>query len=376
MSATEQYNTPSTTKMRLMAQLKAWRDAEENPIGEDGKPAPLRMVVLRVHNLETPLIPGIAVTAKTELPVLADKIIRKMKEWANGTQTNGETLVGDLHPYFGNNSEEGQGHYAISIKPDRTAFGSEAPLVGDLGNTREASAVIIRESITHGRDVMQFAGAVMGKTDERTDRIIDSLEKQLEKAYARIAALESGADRVRGLENDLADKKLDRDLKSRENDMKMKVMESAGNKLIDYIPLFTSKLDQYMVSKFGGGQQLTDEGKFYKSVVEVILSKVKNTSQLKAVVSALNLTEEDVKRIESAGSKLQLEEKRGAMHEEAKALGRGGPVRSIRKLLPARTGGGSIPTIPNPSRAPTPPTSPAPGTTTVEPAPAQQATGT
>lgn len=347
MSATEQFNTPSSLKMRLMKQLQAWRDAEENPIGEDGKPAPLKMVVLKVNNSDTPLIPGLPITPTTQIPIIADKILRKMKDWASATSQGGEEIFGDLQPYFGTNTDEGQGHYGIRMKPERTAFGSETPIIGDLGNPREASGVIVRESISLTRDAMSFAGGIIGKAEDARDKVIEYQADEIKNLRQRVKDLESGQDAIRSLQNDLADKKLDRDLKSRENDMKMKVMESAGDKLISYIPLFTSKIDEYMVKKLGNGEKLSDEGKFYKSVVEVILSKLQNEEQAKTVFRALGLTKEDLVKIQSAGNKLQLEEKRGEMHEEAKSLMRGGPIRNIRRLLPPASRG--IPTIPNPS---------------------------
>lgn len=348
MSATEQYNSRLPQKARLISQLEDWKTCKENPIGEDGEPAPLRAVALHVPNLpadQNPLFSS-EVNPKTECAVLADKILRKMQEWANGTSQAGEDLCGDLQPFFGSNSSEGQGHYSIRVKPDRKFFGSETPLIGDLGSPREQASTLVREAITHGRDVMSFAGAQLARTDDRTDRIIQSLEDQLKEARTYIKELESGRRGVMDLENTLADKKLERDLKSRENDMKLRVMESAGNKVLDYIPLFTTKLDQYLLTKFGGASpgQLSDEGQVYKEMAEIIFSKIKDKETAVQVFKSLNLSESEKSKIFTGANKLRLEDKRKTMHTEASAVyrGLGIPQRSFMKLLPP--GGRQIPT--------------------------------
>lgn len=348
MSATEQYNSRMPQKARLITQLENWKTCQENPTGEDGEPAPLRAVALHVPNLpsdQNPLFSS-EVNSKTECAILADKILRKMQEWANGTSQAGEDLCGDLQPFFGSNSSEGQGHYSIRVKPDRKFFGSETPLIGDLGSPREQASTLVREAITHGRDVMSFAGAQLARTDDRTDRIIESLEGQLKEARAYIKELESGRRSVMELENTLGDKKLDRDMKSRENDMKLRVMETAGNKILDYIPLFTTKLDQFFLTKFGGQApgQLTDEGQAYKEMAEIFLSKFQDKNTAIQVFKSLNLSDSEKAKIFTGANKLRLEDKRKTMQAEASALyrGLGVPQRHFMKLLPP--GGRQIPT--------------------------------
>jgi hypothetical protein len=135
-------------------------------------------------------------------------------------------------------------------------------------------------------------------------------------------------------------------MKSRENDMKLRVMETAGNKILDYIPLFTTKLDQFFLTKFGGQApgQLTDEGQAYKEMAEIFLSKFQDKNTAIQVFKSLNLSDSEKAKIFTGANKLRLEDKRKTMQAEASALyrGLGVPQRHFMKLLPP--GGRQIPT--------------------------------
>jgi hypothetical protein len=342
MPATDQYSQPSTTKARLAMQLKAWQLAEDNPMGEDGKPAPLRAIAIYVSNLPPDQNPFIseAINAKTDCTLLAHKIIQKMTHWINEMNQAGESLQGDMQPFFGSNPEPGQGHYGIRVKPNKQSFGNESPLTGDFRDSREAGAAIVREAISHGRDVTSFGGLLFSKAEERTDKIIESLENEIKNLREHVRELEAGRKNVAALEADLADKTLDRDMKQRKNNMELAVMESAGYKLIDYIPFFMSKIDEIMINKFGGPkQEMTDEGKFYKGIAETIFSKIQDKDTALKVFQALNLSKDEQVRLFQGASKLQIEEKRKAMHEEAASLSRGAPLRLLTM------GARGIPTI-------------------------------
>lgn len=341
MSIADQYKSRTSLRMRMISQLEEWKMCKDNPLGEDGKPAPLRALVLLAQGLNDPL-DSWPIDAKTDHVVAADKIIRKAYDWCN-EMSNGQDLCCDLNPFFGTDINLGQKHFGFRVKPDQKYVGGELPLIGDLSNPREQSAALVREAITLGRDMTSFTGATLRINEERTERIITSLEDQLKEARSYIKELEGGRRAVMLLEQDLADKKLQRDQLAREGEMKLQVMEMAGKKILGYIPLFTMKLDQYLMDKFGvaNSGELSDEGKEHREMLEMMMSRISDKDTAVEVFRALKFNKSEQVKVFNYVTKLRLEGERKTMYEEAAGVtkglgGAGGRIRPL-SLPPANT---------------------------------------
>jgi len=326
-------NVRTGRKSQLIQQLVDWKSGEGNPIGEDGRPAPLRVLSLSLPGVSK--LQDFPVDAKTDHVALADKIFQMAYDFTNEVSLSGEAQVFMLETYFGTDRLPGV-NFPIQITPAAKFTGPDSP-IGDLRDPRQQNSTVLRESIALTRDAWSLTGSGFRI-------IVESLERQVERLTAENQAMRSERERSWALQQDLMDKQAARRRQERIDNVQLAAMEMGAQKLLGYLPIITSKFDTYLMEKFGGVEKgsLTNEGKELKEVVGMILSRIDNEETAKEVFKVLKLTKPEVLKVVNTGMKFKMEEEQKKMHEEAYGAMRGlGGMQPMRALPGGKKSDGS-----------------------------------
>lgn len=330
----------SSKRIALIKQLEAWKSAKQNPNDEDGKPAPLRALALRVMGDGSgQVIQQWPCDAKMEHVARTDEILGFCEHYAGEVSVSGEVIVFALYPFFGAGSSGGRiegAVYPIQIAPQPKFEGPDRFAASmDLRNPANQSSTVLREAVGLTRESWALVGGTMRIT-------VESLERQVERLTAENQALKADRERLWEMQQKLMDHQLDREIRFRKENVQIAAMEAAAGKLLSYIPVVTSKLDQFVAEKFGvgGNGEPSAEADRLRGALHTILSKFNDKDKATKIIAAMELSDTELTVIKNIGGEFLMEEKHKKLQEEARAATRGLPgVVPIRRL-PGMSGGG------------------------------------
>lgn len=317
----------SGRRVALIKQLAAWKAGEHNPAGEDGKPAPLRVMILRIMGDGSGQpINQWTCDAKMNHVERTDEILSTCDEYANEVSSGGEEIVFALFPYFGTDRQPGT-VFPIRITPTPRFEGPDKfASAMDYREPKNQAAAAFKESLSLTRESWALVGGTMRIT-------IESLERQVERLTAENQALKADREKTWELQQKMMDHQLDRELRYRKESVQIAAMEAGANKLISYLPVLTSKLDLYIAEKMGMKNTPEDESNRYREAMKNFLSKFNDSGKARKVIEALELSDVEAMQLYNFGKEFLMEEQRAKMSEEANAATRGlmpmAPIRSL-----------------------------------------------
>jgi hypothetical protein len=322
----------SGKRVALIRQLEAWKLAKQNPMDEDGHPAPLRALALRVMGDGSgQVVQQWPCDAKMEHVTRADEILNFCEHYANEVSISGEVIVFALYPFFGAGSSGGRiegAVYPIQIAPQPKFEGPDRFAASmDLRNPSNQSSTVLREAVGLTRESWALVGGTMRIT-------VESLERQVERLTAENQALKTDRERLWEMQQKLMDHQLDREIRFRKENVQIAAMEAAAGKLLSYLPVVTSKLDQFVAEKFGVASGTpSEEADRLRGALHTILSKFSDKDKASKIFTAMELSESELAVIKNIGGEFLMEEKHKKLQEEARAATRGLPgVVPIRRL--------------------------------------------
>jgi hypothetical protein len=323
--------TLGAKRNKIITQIKEWKKAENNPVDESGRPAPLRMLRLALPGADPP--GEWPFTARSEPAVVGDAILRRASEWTNEMNAAGEEMHFVIEAYFGNDDHPGD-KIPLRLVPAARFVGSEAP-IGDLRDPRAQGSTLVREAIGMTRDAWSLTGNSFRLS-------LESLERQVERLTAENQQMRSEREATWRLQQDMMDRQADRDHTKRKRDLQLEVMEMGGRKLVSYLPLVFSRVDAAM-ERFAGKEPNEDTMRL-KKIVDVFVSKIKDQETAERVWDAMDLEPSQILAIKGAITDLITDEKRKSLCEEANNALKGmTPVARLRPgtlpLKKLRSGG-------------------------------------
>jgi len=314
-------------RVALIKQLAAWKACEQNPVGEDGKPAPLRVLILRIMGDGSGQpINQWPCDAKMNHVERSDEILNTCEEYANETSQAGESVVFNLMPYFGSDRQPGV-IFPINVAPAPKFEGPDKfAASSDYRDPRNRDSTAFKESISLTRESWALVGGTMRIT-------IESLERQVERLTVENQALKADREKTWELQQKMMDHQLEREIRFRKESVQITAMEAGASKLISYIPLLSSKLDMYLAEKMGMKGTPEDDNNRYRTTLKSILGRISDKDTAAKVITALGLSESEAMQLFNFGKEFLMEEQHSKMMIEAEAATRGlTGVTPIRRL--------------------------------------------
>lgn len=319
-------------RLALITQLQLWKEGKQNPLGENGEPAPLRVISIYAPGSEVP-DQSWPCDAKMDPPSRTDEILQFCEEYASEA-SGGEEIVFTLLPMFG--SGQGRirgGKFPIRITPAPRFQGPDKfASVDDLGDPRKQNSSLTKEAMALTRESWALVGGTMRIT-------IESLERQVERLQAENQALKAERERTWELQQKMMDHQLDRDLRARRENIEITAMEAGAAKLIGYLPVAFQWVDKWVAEKTGMSGTPDEETQKYRDMLKDLLARLGQKNKVKEIIKVLELTDAEAMKLYNFGKEFLVEEKRSEMIEEANSAVKGLilPMTPLRGL-PRSTG--------------------------------------
>lgn len=322
----------TSKRVALIKQLEGWKSARLNPTDEEGRPAPLRALALRVMGDGSgQVIQQWPCDAKMEHVARADEILDFCEHYAGEVSISGEVIVFTLYPFFGSGSSGGRiegAVYPIQVAPQPKFEGPDRFAASmDLRNPSNQSSTVLREATSLTRESWALVGGTMRIT-------VESLERQVERLTSENQALKADRERLWEMQQKLMDHQLDREIRFRKENVQISAMEAAASKLLSYVPVVTSKIDQFVAEKFGVANGTpSEETDRLRGALHLLLNKFGDKEKATKIIAAMELTESELALVKNIGGEFLMEEKQKKLKEDAYAATRGLPgVVPIRRI--------------------------------------------
>jgi hypothetical protein len=323
-------NRTRERRLALITQIDNWKKGLANPPGEDGQPAPLRVLSIYAPGQGEPA-QFWPCDAKTNHVDRAEEIMQFCEEHANEV-SDGEAVVFTLVPHFGS-GQSGRlkgGNWPIKITPMPSFEGPDRfASTADLSSPKMQNSALTKEAMALTRESWALVGGTMRIT-------IESLERQVERLQAENQALKQERERTWELQQKMMDHQQDRDLKARRENIELTAWEAGAAKLIGYLPVLLQGVDRWVAEKAGMNGTSTEDANKYRDTLKDLLSRLGQKNKITEVIKLLELKDEEAMSLYNFGKEFLVEQKRSEMIEEANSAVQGlipqMPLRALPRI--------------------------------------------